>query len=35
VLELIENFTSLVLELDSGTIAGLRGEVKQEEEEQA
>jgi hypothetical protein len=35
VLELIENFTSLVLELDSATLAGLRGEVKQEEEEQA
>lgn len=35
VLELIENFTSLVLELDSATLAGLRGEVKREEEEQA
>ena len=35
VLELIENFTSLVLELDSATIAGLRGEAKQGEEEQA
>ena len=35
VLELIENFTSVVLELDSATIAGLRGEVKQGEEEQA
>ena len=35
VLELIENFTSVVLELDSATIAGLRGEMKQGEEEQA
>ena len=35
VLELIENFTSVALELDSATIAGLRGEAKQEGEEQA
>jgi hypothetical protein len=32
VLELIENFASLVLELDVTTLAGLRGETKQEEE---
>jgi hypothetical protein len=31
VLELIENFTSLMLELDAATLAGLRCEAKQEE----
>ena len=35
VLELIENFTSLVLELDAATIAGLRGEAKPEGEQRA
>ena len=35
VLELIENFTSLVLELDPATIAGLRGEAKQQKQEPA
>ena len=35
VLELIENFTSAVLELDPATIAGLRGEAKQQRQEPA